>query len=77
MAMTATATFRTTAELKNRIERLAKETQRSADFYYNRLLENYLEDLEDIYLGEKIAEEIKSGKMKTHPAEEVFAEAGL
>lgn len=77
MAMTATATFRTTAELKGRVERLAKETRRSADFYYNRLLENYLEDLEDIYLGEKIAEEIKAGKMKTHPAEEVFAETGL
>ncbi len=77
MSMTATATFRTTKELKSRVERLAKETRRSAGFYYNLLLEDYLDDLEDIYLGQKIAEEIKAGTMKTHPANEVFAEAGL
>ncbi len=77
MALTATATFRTTQELKNRVEQLARETRRSAGFYYNLLLEEYLDDLEDIYLGRKIAEEIEAGKMKTYPAEEVFAEAGL
>ena len=77
MALTATATFRTTQELKNRVEHLAKETRRSAGFYYNLLLEDYLDDLEDIYLGQKISEEIEAGKMKTYPAEDVFAEAGL
>lgn len=77
MAMTATATFRTTPELKSRMDFLAKETHRSTSFYYNLLLEDYLEDLEDIYLSEKILEDIKSGKEKTIPAEEVFAKAGL
>ena len=77
MAMTATATFRTTPELKSRMDFLAKETHRPKSFYYNLLLEDYLEDLEDIYLSEKILEDIKSGKEKTIPAEEVFAKAGL
>lgn len=77
MAMTEIATFRTTPELKNRISFLAKETRRPISFYYNLLLEDYLEDLEDIYLSEKVLEEIRSGKQKTHSAEDVFAEAGL
>ena len=77
MALTAVATFRTTPELKERVEFLAKETNRPSSFYYNLLLEDYLDDLEDIYLSEQILTEIKSGKQTTYPAEEVFREAGL
>lgn len=77
MAMTATATFRTTPELKSRMDFLAKETHRPTSFYYNLLLEDYLENLEDIYLSEKILEDIKSGKEKTIPAEEVYKELGI
>lgn len=75
--MTATATFRTKPELKNRIDFLAKETHRPASFYYNLLLEDYLDDLEDVYLSEQVLTEIRSGRQKTHTADEVFAEAGL
>ena len=50
MAMTATATFRTTQEFKSRVDFLAKETRRPSSFYFNLLLEEHLEDLEDIYL---------------------------
>ena len=46
MAMTATVTFRTTPEKKARIEELAKRTKRSAGFYYNVLLEDYLDELD-------------------------------
>lgn len=77
MALTAVATFRTKPELKERIEFLAKETNRPTSFYYNLLLEDYLDDLEDIYLSEQVLQEIKRGKQKTYPAEEVFKEAGL
>lgn len=77
MSMTATATFRTTQEFKNRVDFLAKETHRPASFYYNLLLEDYLDDIEDIYLSEQVLTEIRSGKQKTYSADEVFAEAGL
>ena len=77
MALTATATFRTTAEFKSRIDTLARETKRSAGFFYNLLLEEYLDDLEDIYLGQKVLEDVRSGKMKTYPAEEVYKELDL
>ena len=75
--MTATVTFRTTPELKSRVDFLAKETRRPSSFYFNLLLEEHLEDLEDIYLSEKVLQDIRTGKEKTYTAEEVFAEAGL
>ena len=77
MAMTATATFRTTPELKSRVEFLAKETHRTSSFYLNLLLEEYLDDLEDIYLSEKVLQDIRSGKEKTYTTEEVCKELGL
>lgn len=77
MALTATATFRTKPELKNRIDFLAKETHRSTSFYYNLLLEDYLDELEDIYLSEKVLTDIRSGKEKTYSADEVYKELGL
>ena len=48
-----------------------------AGFFYNLLLEEHLDELEDIYLGQKTLEEIKSGKMKTYSADEVYKELGL
>ena len=77
MALTATVTFRTTPELKERVNFLAKETRRPTSFYYNLLLEDYLDDLEDIYLSEKVLADIRSGKKRTIPADEVYKELGL
>lgn len=75
--LTAKATFRTTPELKERVRLLAKETNRTTSFYYNLLLEEHLEDLEDMYLAEKVLADIKSGKEETYTAEEVYKELGL
>ncbi len=77
MALTATASFRTTPELKKRMDYLAKKTHRTTSFYYNVLLEDYLDDIEDIYLSEKILSEIRSGKQKTYSSDEVYKELGL
>ena len=77
MALSATVTFRTIPELKNRIDFLAKETRRPTSFYYNLLLEDYLDDIEDIYLSEKILTDIRSGKEKTYSADEVYKELGI
>lgn len=74
MSLNATATFRTTPELKQRIDNLAKATKRSAGFYYNILLEDYLDDLEDIYLGQMVSEEVRAGKQKTYSLDSVIEE---
>lgn len=77
MALTATVTFRTNPEYKARVEELAKRTRRSAGFYYNILLEDYLDDIEDIYDAIEISERIKAGKERTYTAEEVRKELDL
>lgn len=77
MSMTATVTFRTIQEFKNRVDFLAKETHRTSSFYLNLLLEEYLDDLEDIYLSEKVLQDIRSGKEKTYTTEEICKELEL
>jgi len=77
MAMEVTASFRTTPELKKRVDDLAKRTNRSSSFYYNRLLERYLEDLEDIYDSEMIMEKVRAGEEKTYALDDVIKELGL
>ena len=64
MALTVTATFRTKPELKSRIELLAKATRRSTSFYYNLLLEEYHDDLEDIDLSEQILPTSEAGNKR-------------
>ena len=44
---------------------------------YNLLLEDYLDDLEDIYLSEKVLTDIRSGKERTYSADEVYKDLGL
>ena len=70
-------TFRTTVENKERIDNLAKETKRSASYLYNFLLNEYLDDLEDIFLGEQAVEKLRSGKMKTVSADTLYKDLGL
>ena len=73
----ATVNFRTNPKSKLRIENLAKMTKRPASFYYNFLLDEYLDDLEDIFLAEEIVKKIRAGKEKVYSLEEVKNELGL
>ncbi|WP_024467193.1 hypothetical protein [Treponema pedis] len=59
MANYETFSIRTTPELKARIFHLAKETGRNISWYVNKILEEQIENLENIYLKEKIQEEKK------------------
>lgn len=76
MAMTARVTFKTTPELKERIDSLAKRAKRSPDFFYNILIENHIDDLEDVYDAIQIREMVYSGKEKTYPLEDIAREMG-
>ncbi len=74
--MTTTVTFRTSTENKARVEELAKKTRRSAAFFYNILLEEHLDELEDIYDAIDVREKVKAGKEKTYSLESVAKELG-
>ena len=77
MTNSAVINFRSNPQSKIRIERLAKMTKRPASFYYNYLLDEYLDDLEDIFLAEEVIKNIRSGKEKTYTLAEVEAELDL
>ncbi len=64
-------------EIENRLTSLAKKTGRTKSYYAREAIVEHLDDLEDIYLAEKVAERIRSGEERTYTLEEVEAELGL
>ena len=77
MTNSAVINFRSNPQSKIRVERLAKLTKRPATFYYNYLLDEYLDDLEDIFLAEEVIKNVRSGKERTYSLAEVESELGL
>lgn len=64
-------------ELEERLNILAAETGRPKAFYIREAVEEYLDDLEDIYLAEKRLQDLRVGKSRTFTLEEVEARLGL
>ncbi len=64
-------------EVEARLTLLAKKTGRSKSFYAREALLAHIDDLEDIYLGERRLEDMRAGKDTTHPLTELAAEYGL
>ena len=72
-----TATFRLSPDLKARVDSLARKTNRSSSYFYNQLVADHIDELEDIYDCLAIIENVKKGKEKTVPLEKVMADYGL
>jgi RHH-type rel operon transcriptional repressor/antitoxin RelB len=64
-------------DIENRLDKLAARTGRTKTYYVREAILEHLEDLEDVYLAEKTLTEIRSGKQKTVPIEELAAEYGI
>ncbi|MDP2154468.1 MAG: DUF6290 family protein [Sulfuricella sp.] len=64
-------------EIESRLEALARLTGRTKTFYAREAILEHLDDLEDIYLAEKRLEDIRTGREKTIPLEEVMKRHGL
>jgi len=54
-----------------RLENLAKETNRTKSFYVSKAIDEYLEDLEFTYLMEQRMIDVRSGKEETISYEEI------
>ena len=59
------------------LELLAKENGRKINDYITEAIDRYIEDIEDLKLAEKMSADIKSGRTKTIPHEEVKKMYGL
>lgn len=64
-------------KIEKRLERLAKRTGRTKTYYAREAILQHLENLEDIYIAEKRLAEVRSGRTKTIPLEEVMRQYGL
>ena len=53
------------ADQMERLNHLAKVTNRPKTFYVKELFNRHFDDLEDIYLAEQRLEDIRAGKAKT------------
>jgi len=64
-------------DIERRLDALAAATGRTKTFYAREAILEHLENLEDIYLAERALEEIRAGKVKTIPLDDVMREYGL
>ncbi len=64
-------------EIEKRLTVLAAETGRSKAFYIREAITEYIEDLEDVYLAEKVLERVRRGEEKTYTLAEVEQHLGL
>ena len=64
-------------EQLERLEILARETNKTKSFYISKAIDQYLEDLEFEYLMEQRLIDVRSGKEEIIPHEEVKKKYGL
>ncbi|UGX84705.1 type II toxin-antitoxin system RelB family antitoxin [Phyllobacterium meliloti] len=64
-------------EIYERLQALSSRTGRTTAYYIREALDEYLDDLEDVYLAEKVLERIRSGEEQTYSLEEVKQRLGL
>jgi len=69
--------LRLPSEIETRLDNLAKSTGRTKSYYAREAILEHLDDLEDLYLAERRLEDIRAGRTKTLPLEEVMKHYGL
>lgn len=73
----ATLTLRLPDEMNKRLNDLSLKTGRTKTYYAKEALEQYIEEMEDIYLAEAALEEHRKTGNQTISFEELGAELGL
>ncbi|PYT52544.1 MAG: CopG family transcriptional regulator [Acidobacteria bacterium] len=63
--------------IEKRLEKLARRTGRTKTFYVREAILEHLDDLEDMYLAERVLERIRSGEEQTVPIEDTLKRHGL
>lgn len=73
----AAISIRLPDEIETRLTALAKLTGRSKTFYITEAILEHLDDLEDIFIAEQRLEDVRAGRSKTIPLEEVMKRYGM
>ena len=64
-------------EVESRLSQLASLTGRSKTYYIREAIVEHLDDMEDLYLAERELEEIRAGRARPVPLEEVMKRYGM
>ena len=64
-------------ELEGRLDRLARLTGRSKSFYVKQAIADQIEDLEDLYLAQRVSQRIAEGRERLIPLEDLERELGV
>lgn len=75
--MSKQTAIRLSDETYARLQALAKRTGRTASYYIREAIEDRLEELEDIYLAERVLERRARGESKTYTLDDLERELGL
>jgi RHH-type rel operon transcriptional repressor/antitoxin RelB len=63
--------------IEKRLEKLAQRTGRTKTYYAREAILQHLEDLEDVYLAERVLRRIRKGRERTHTLDRVRNDLGL
>src|SRR5216684_6492644 len=63
--------------IEKRLEKLAQRTGRTKTYYVREAILQHLDDLEDMYLAERVLDRIRDGEENTVPLEDVMKRHGL
>lgn len=64
-------------EIETRLENLATLTGRTKTYYAREAIVEHLDELEDLYLAEKVVEDLRAGREKLIGLDEVAKKYGL
>jgi RHH-type transcriptional regulator, rel operon repressor / antitoxin RelB len=64
-------------EIEDRLDRIAKLTGRTKTFYVREAILEHLDELEDVYVAEKVLENVRSGKEETVLLDDLLKEYGV
>ena len=64
--------IRLPASVERRLEKLARRTGRTKAYYAREAILQHLDDIEDVYLAERILNRIRKGEERTIPLEDVM-----
>jgi len=69
--------IRLPASVEKRLEKLARRTGRTKAYYARKAILEHLDDLEDLYIAERVLDRIRKGEERTVPLEDVVKRHGV
>ena len=64
-------------DIEQRLDRLAANTGRTKAYYLREIIERGIDDMEDVYLAQKVLEDVRAGRETTSSLEDVKKRLGL